>query len=529
MPRRFADLLARLRSGAQDGDRQRLLAILSLNRELAKAEGRRALLLLLVDEAVRLFGAERGFLITTAGDPNTFTVEVARSLDREAVQHPERKLSSTILNKALGDGDGVYSADAQAGELSASQSIADLKLRSVLCMPIRVGERILGCIYLDHRFQQKAFAESDLPWLQAFADQGAIALHLHDLLAQTKAQEQQLAAQNRVLQQTVASQAAELVDLRPVASRQELRGHFDEIVGDSPLLLRALQLLERTAAVDFPVLITGESGTGKELAAQALHRLSRRAQGPFVAVNVGAIQPSLLESELFGHRKGAFTGADRDRPGLVQQASGGTLFLDEITEMDLELQARLLRFLEERQVRPVGGDTSSAVDLRIVAASNKEPLRAVAEGRLREDLYYRLAVVVVTLPPLRQRLADVPLLVQHFLAEVAAERGGVAPVISPEVMAALRRRSWPGNLRQLRNEVQRLCALAGEGPISVAMLSPEVAASGEAPPAGLDLAALERWAIERALRAAGGNKAQAARLLGIGRRTLYSKLGEVGE
>jgi serine/threonine-protein kinase PknK len=524
---RWTDFLQRLRGDAGDSERQRWLAILGLNRRLAAADSRAAVLTVLVDEAVRLFGAERGFLVTRSVAPAGFQVEVARNFECEAVASPERKVSTTIVQRVLQQGDGLFSEDAQADDLVAAQSVADLRLRSVLCMPLRVGTEVLGGLYLDHRFQAGVFGERDLPWLAAFADQGAIVLHLHGLLAENRAQAAQLAEQNRQLQSTVEVQAEAIASPLPALARAQLRHSFAGLLGESPAWLRVLHVLDRVVATELPVLLTGESGVGKELAARAVHAGSGRHRGAFVPVNVAAIAASLLESELFGHVRGAFTGADRERPGLLRHAAGGTLFLDEITEMDLELQAKFLRALEDKQVRPVGGDREFALDVRIVAATNRDPVRAVAEGRLREDLYFRLAVVTVQLPALRQRLDDVVPLAEHFLAQCAREQGLPPPVVEPSLAAALKSRPWPGNVRQLRNEMQRLWALAGPGGLRAEMLTPPepVVADGGPVPPSLELAAIERWAIERALLAAGGNKAEAARLLGIGRRTLYDKLG----
>ncbi len=525
---KFGDFLARLRGGGGNGDvdRGRLGAILGLNRELASARDRRQLLLRLVDESVRLFGDERAFLLVPRSDGSVH-VEAARNFDGETVQNAERKLSMTVVRRALA-GEGVFTPDAQEGEFAASASIADMKLRSVLAMPLRVGELVLGCIYLDHRFHKEAFQEEDLPWLQAFADQGAIVLHLHELLSTVASQKEQLALHNRELAATVQAQQEELSELRPTVGRDELRHRFAEIKGSAPALMRSLVVLDRVVDSHVSVVLVGESGTGKELAARALHEEGARAAGPFVAVNTASIAPAVLESELFGHVRGAFTGADRDRLGLLRLADGGTLFLDEITEMDLELQARLLRVLEERRVRPVGGDDSHAVDLRVVAATNRDPQRAIADGLLREDLWFRLAVVTVRLPPLRERLEDLPLLVEGMLAEAAAARGGTSRQPSKALLASLLARPWPGNLRELRNVMQELDTLAGEGPLPTEAPPPLLGRTGrdgaEAAPAAMDLAAVERWAILRALRVAAGNKTEAARLLGIARRTLYSKL-----
>ncbi|MBZ0154189.1 MAG: sigma 54-interacting transcriptional regulator, partial [Planctomycetes bacterium] len=329
---RWAHFLQRLRGDVTEVERQRMTAILGLNRSLVAAADRGAVLTVLVDEAVRLFGAERGFLVRRLADEPGFAVEVARSLDREAVGNPERKLSRTVLHRAL-QGEGLFSADAQADDLSAAQSVADLRLRSVLCTPLRVGDDVLGVLYLDHRFQAGAFGERDLPWLMAFADQGALAVHLHGLLQQNRQQAAQLAEQNRSLQATVAAQAEALAAPAPTLTRAAFAHTFPGLIGDSPALLRVLHVLDRVVDTDLPVLLTGESGTGKEVAARALHAGGSRRRGSFVGVNVAAISEGLLESELFGHTKGAFTGADRDRVGLLRQAAGGTLFLDEITEM----------------------------------------------------------------------------------------------------------------------------------------------------------------------------------------------------
>lgn len=522
LARRFADFLSRLRSGASERERARLAALLGLNRELARAQDLRTLLTLLLDEAIALFGAERGFVLRIErGEPS---VELARSLDQEPVRNPTGKVSRTVVQRCLQAREGIYSADAQEGDLGASQSIADLKLRSVLCMPLIAGEELLGLIYLDHRFQSGVFQPEDLPWLQAFADQAAVAVHLHELLARDRAQAQALAQRNAALEGEVAVQRQTLAELGAAPRRSELRHAYDAILGESPALLRCLQRLERVLEMEFPVLLVGESGTGKELFARALHANGPRARGPFVAVNVATIQPALLESELFGHKRGAFTGADRDRPGLVRAAAGGVLFLDEVTELDQELQAKLLRFLEEGSVRPLGGERAERTDVRVVAATNRTPAAEIAAGRLRADLYYRLAVVTLELPPLRERSGDIPLLAQAFLAEAARGRGAQPRQLSAECLTELGRRRWPGNLRELRNEMQRLDALAEQDVIGPELLSPEIGS-----PLGggtLDLARLEREAIAEALRVAGGNKSEAARLLGISRRTLYHKLGD---
>jgi two-component system response regulator FlrC len=300
-----------------------------------------------------------------------------------------------------------------------------------------------------------------------------------------------------------------------------------EFVTAEPAVLRLLELVDRVAARDIAVLITGETGAGKELVARRLHRASPRAAGPFVAVNCAAFPENLAESELFGHERGAFTGAERQRAGRFEEASGGTLFLDEVGELALPLQAKLLRVLEERRVRRIGGSEDLAVDVRVVAATNRD-LEAEAErGTFRRDLYFRLAVLRVDLPPLRERPRDIPLLADHLLRRIAARLGGAQLAIGADAEAALARHTWPGNVRELRNALERAAVVRGEGVIGAADLGlRESAAPAGAVP--LDRDEREREAVLAALRQAGGNREAAARLLGVSVRTLYYRLQRYG-
>ena len=521
--RRFSDFLARFRKGSVDPDHKRLAAIVELNRNLASVSDRKSLFTLLLDAAVELFAAERGFLILTQTEGTGWRVEQARNVDKESIKTPEKKLSTTVVRRCLDERAGVFSEDALEGEFGAAQSVADMRLRSVLSAPLLVGERCLGCIYLDHRFQSRAFHAEDLPWIAAFADQAAIALNLHTLLAENVEFAERLRQRNETLEREVLHQEQELTDLRTELTRDRLQHPYPEIVGRSPALLRSLHLLDKIVPGEYPVMLVGESGTGKELFARAIWSAGARSRGPFVPVNIAAISETLLESELFGHEKGAFTGADKRRPGLLREADGGVLFLDEVTEMPVEMQVKLLRFLEDHVIRSVGGVHSERVDVRVVAATNRAPLEQVERGLFRRDLYYRLAVVTLELPPLRERRVDLPELVKCFLAEAAGARNGATPrEASPALLQVMARRSWPGNLRQLKNEVLRLDALATQP-----LIGPDLLGAEEVTVAArdLNLDGLERWAIEEALQRTGGNKAEAARMLGISRRALYNKLG----
>ncbi|WP_225411721.1 sigma-54-dependent transcriptional regulator [Stigmatella hybrida] len=319
---------------------------------------------------------------------------------------------------------------------------------------------------------------------------------------------------------------------RLVEENRSLRKQVERstLVGRSPALLEVYKQVARAATSNVPVLITGETGTGKEMVARSLHKRSPRASGPFIPVDCGAIAESLMESELFGHSRGAFTGATGARRGLFEEASGGTLFLDEIGDVGLKVQSQLLRVLQEGEIRRVGESAPVKVDVRVVAATNKELQARVAEGLFREDLLYRLDVVHLRLPPLRERREDITAMVEHFAALHA--RGGVRPVVTPEAVARLTAYEWPGNVRQLENVVARALALNVTGVLGPQDFPEPI---GDAPKklTGLaedmpSLAELSRRYAAQVLQHVGGNKSEAARLLGVDRKTLY-KLLEAAE
>jgi DNA-binding NtrC family response regulator len=318
-----------------------------------------------------------------------------------------------------------------------------------------------------------------------------------------------LARENRILRSTVAKAGPGL-----------------DLVGEATATATLREMIARVAPSDATVLIRGESGTGKELTARAIHQRSPRAKRAFVPVNCAAIAESLLESELFGYRKGAFTGADTDREGLFEAARGGTLFLDEIGEAGLGVQAKLLRVLEEKRINRVGDPIERQVDVRIIAATNRPLEAAIAQRMFREDLYYRLLVFPLDVPPLRDRADDIPLLVNHFLHGLG-RHGRRLPA---GTMARLRAYRWPGNIRELRNLMERAHILAGDGPLGDehVLVDLAAAASGQAPGEDLNLDNNARRLIAAALQRAGGNKSQAARMLGITRRTLYSRMNLLG-
>ncbi len=333
----------------------------------------------------------------------------------------------------------------------------------------------------------------------------------------------------------VVSRALENRQLRQEVRR--LRGELarsyglSNIIAACPKMISVLRILEQVAESGANILITGESGTGKDLLARAVHLASSRRDHAFVPVNCAAIPENLIESELFGHVKGAFTDAKQSRVGLFAAASGGTLLLDEIGEMPLALQPKLLRVIEDKKVRPLGATAEISVDVRIVAATNADLEKAVEQGRFRSDLYYRIATVAVSVPPLRERPEDLPLLVKHFLARAAAEAGKPVPLVDPDAMTCLTRYRWPGNIRELQNAVQRAVILCADARIAPSDLPPRIT-DGDRSPINLDelvarrltLQHLEHEYVRSVVASVNGNKTEAAAVLAIDRKTLYRKL-----
>jgi PAS domain S-box-containing protein len=306
-------------------------------------------------------------------------------------------------------------------------------------------------------------------------------------------------------------------------------GHvFRGIVGHSPPMLRVREQIENAARSEAPVIVLGESGTGKELVAAAVHALSRRKDGPFVKVNCAALNEHLLESELFGHRKGAFTGAMRDRQGRFEAASGGTIFLDEIGDTPPAMQAKLLRVLEEKEIERVGENTPVPVDIRLVTATNRNLAALVAGGQFREDLLYRVNVIPITLPPLRERVDDIPLLVAHILARIAATDGRSVPRVTPAALERLRGAGWSGNVRQLINALEYAVITSRGAEIDTPDLPPYLAAAPAGGPPPRRRASCSPEAVRAALEQAGGNRTAAARALGVSRVTLWKKIRELG-
>ncbi len=460
-----------------------------------------------VEAAVELVDAERGFWIERT-ERGHLAIRTGRALDDDVA------ISRSVVARTLDGRRPVWAVDALQDErLQAAGSVHALALRSVLCVPIRWHGRE-AALYVDDRSRPAAFGEEDGALLADLAELAAIAFHGAERLRAERAAVEQLEEARRQLLQEVESQRAQLAALRATAP---------DLIAASPAMRRIMDLIARVAPADVPVLILGESGSGKDRIAGAIHAMSNRRHGPFVAENCGAIADTLLESALFGHERGAFTGANTTRRGLFELADGGTLFLDEIGEMSPSMQAKLLRVVQEGELRRVGSERTRQVDVRIVAATHRNLEAMIAAGTFREDLYYRLAVVKVEVPPLRERAEDLPGLVQAILDEHARHQGHRAS-ITEAALEALARAPWPGNVRQLDNVLQRALLLT-DGAIDVTHLDLH-RAGDTAPPLNLKarLDALERELVTEAMRRCGQNQTQAAKLLGVSRYGLQKKL-----
>ncbi len=515
-----------------------------INKMLNGERDTQKLLDIIVDSAIELTGAARGFLILFDGRAEEF--RAARNIDESTITDPQFQVSHSVAREVMKSKTSMLTANAlDDPRLASASSISELKLLSILCVPLVVRDRSLGAIYLDHPQVVARFRESHLETVLSLAEQAAIALEnarLSDGLTRTnddlRDSQVEVARLNEVLQSRLDQREAELEEVRESldASRKALGLKYDyaRIITRSPRMHEVLDLMDRVIDTHVPVIIQGDSGTGKELIANAIHYNGPRSAQSFVSINCAAIPEPLIESELFGSVKGAFTGADTDRKGLFEQADKGTLFLDEIGDMSLDVQKRLLRVLQEGEFLPVGGRQVRSVDVRILCATHRDLTQMVSEASFREDLYYRLAVAKIRLPPLKDRTEDIALLLPHFIEA----HGGEARAVDPEALALLERHEWPGNIREFDNFVMNLLLLDRDG----ARLTPEhvrrvlgVGGAGrelEIEPEGetlkARLEAFERVQVEQALARTGGNKSAAARELGVGIRTFYKMLARLG-
>ncbi len=487
----------------------------------------------IMDAAMQLSGAERGFLLIKAEDPDSpvagYSVKVARNISKDLLEGDDFRVSLSAVGEVVKNGQPLVTDNAILDQrFESAESVHELDLKSILVLPLTTADEVVGVLYMDHSYETERFHGQESEVLQIFADHAGLALQKAQMI-------QGLRQNNKQLAETVDSQSSELTILKKdiAETRQKLTYEYGEIVGQSPAMLEVLSLVDRLVDTSIPVWIFGESGTGKEMIASALHYKGPRAKKAFVSENCSSLPETLLESELFGHKKGAFTHADRDKKGLLEYANGGTVFLDEIADMSPPMQAKLLRFLQEGEIRPLGSNQVITVDVRVVSASNKDLNELIVDGSFREDLFYRLNGMTVTLPPLRERIEDIPILVKHFLEKMGRNEKRDAYEITPEALELLTLYTWPGNVRELENTVRSASLFHHKKKLlpksfhfkKALFEGRPQAMAGSAPAIDSGSKKLsEKNIILKALQDSGFNKKLAAEALGISRRYLYTQL-----
>jgi Nif-specific regulatory protein len=454
-----------------------------------------------MDIAIQTVEAERGFLVLCEEeDAAKLSVRTARNIAPEAAMSIS-DISHSIVDKVLEHQTGVLTSDAQADpRFAGSESVIFKQIRAVMSVPFIVRGKLLGAIYLDSKARRAGFTDDSLGFLKAFSNLAAIAIENARLMGS-------LRDENYLLRSEV-----------------QRTYHFKEIIGNSPRMLQVFEMLTKIMNSDISVLLEGESGTGKELVARALHYSGPRREKQFVPQFCGNLSETLLESELFGHKRGAFTGAISDKKGILEVANGGTFFLDEVAEVPISIQIKLLRVLQDGEFRRVGDTETRKVDVRVISATNKSLAREVEKGNFREDLFYRLNVITIQMPALRDRTGDTPMLVQHFLNKHGAKTGDRVKKVTPEAMKILESYHWPGNVRELENAIERAIVLAEDRDISAAeLIIPRVAK-----PMGMakTLKEYERELVLKTLEEMKGNKTHTAEALGVSLRWLHYKLAE---
>ena len=508
---------------AFDRESRRYEELLNIAVSLASTLDLKVILDAIVDGIIRVTNCERGFVILREED-ETFAMFTGRTRDRTPWdERTAREISRTIVNRVSDSHELLVASDLERmDDPLSSDSILQQKIRSAVCLPLIYKDRLIGVIYADSGFVIAQFEETDRSVLRAFGAHAAVAVANARQHGEIRDRGDRLLEQNLKLRQQLSRQFT-----------------MSKMVSKNKRMLEVFDTVAKIAPSDISsVLIEGESGTGKELLARAIHDQSPRRGGPFEAVNCAGIPVGLVESILFGHRKGAFTGADFDKPGLFEIASGGTLFLDEVGDMPLDIQPKLLRALQQREVTRIGEEgRARKVDVHIVAATNRDLARDVEDGRFRSDLYYRLRVARIQLPPLRERTEDVIPLAEFFLKEYAEEKKQPVPELAREARAVLLAKRWTGNVRELQNVMEWAMAFQNERHIIHAGViekffqtrdSDTPSPSGNGGTLHDQLDQLEAQIIRQMLARSDGNVSNAAKALGISRQQLYLKLKKYG-
>lgn len=489
----------------KNADTENILALYQISQVINSILDPEVLFNRMMDLAISATRAERGLIWLRDPADGSLSVKVARNIDQRTLDDTT-DISRTILDTVLRTGVTLLTSDAKADpRFSGTESVMLSNILSILCAPLKKKDAVIGLIYIDSRTTTNVFTDKDRDFLAAFANMAAIAIENATLQARLKEEN--------------------------ISLRQEIRGHyqFENLVGQAPSFLAAMDLVHKVLDSSVPVLIQGESGTGKEMVARAIHYNGPRRERRFLAQYCGALPETLLESELFGYKRGAFTGATGDKKGLFEAATGGTFFLDEISDIAPSTQAKLLRVLQDGEVRRIGDNECTRVDVRIISATNRELQREVKEGRFREDLYYRLNVVSITLPPLRDRRADIPLLCRHFLdCDPSIKAKGIRE-IEKKALDLMMEFPWPGNIRELQNVISYTAVMAKGTIIRLSDLPEGIRNWKHTQPVlapGRSMREVEKEYLLATLADCGGDRKLTAHKLGISLRTLQYKLKE---
>ncbi len=472
----------------------------------------------IVDSTIKLADMDRGFLMLSnkAGE---LQFRIARDSRQQNLGESDFEVSHTIIGEAADKGKPLFISDVDKnGRYKDQESVLDLQLKTAICLPLIRDDAVIGVIYTDASRLSIEIDEEDMPIFSAFAVQAAIAIENARLHGELILSKENLAREN--------------LELKAVLSEKY---EFSGIIGKSKSMMEIFSTIRKISPFDTTVMITGATGTGKELIARAIHFNGPRKTNQLITINCGAMSPELLESELFGHKKGSFTGATSDKPGLFETASGGTLFLDEIGDMPLPLQVKLLRALQEGEIRRVGENTVRNVDVRVIAATNRELSEDIKTGSFRQDLFYRLNVVPISIPPLHERQEDILPLTLHFLEKYSSKMDKGDTSIAPDAMKLLLTNPWPGNVRELENSVERALAMCGESTTLSAIHFPQVSSGGaviSTEGAGGSIKermrVVEKQFIIEALAETGGKITKAAENLDVTRQHLHNKIKQYG-